>query len=135
MKYAACLALALALCAAGPSRAEDKGLPGNYEHLKNLEPLIGAWSAEFVAPIDWPTANIKKGDKLTHTMSFEWDLNKSIISLRQAFVPPKSDPIWRSTWLIGWDTGNKRIACFAFESTGGHQVVDDWEVQGDKVTA
>src|SRR5262249_45036939 len=43
MKYAACLALTLTLwsppmkSAARP--AEDKPLPGNYEHLKNLEPL------------------------------------------------------------------------------------------------
>jgi hypothetical protein len=134
VKYAACLALALPLCAVGPSRAEDKGLPGNYKDLKKLEPLIGAWSAEFVAPFDWPTANVKKGNKLTHTMSFKWDLNKSIISHRQAFVPPKSAPIWQSHWLIGWDTGNKRITCFAFENTGGHQVIDNWEIKGDKVT-
>jgi hypothetical protein len=134
VKYAACLALALPLCAVGTSGAGNKGLPGNYEDLKKLEPLIGIWSAEFVAPYDWPTANVKKGDNLTHTMSFKWDLNKSIISHRQAFVPPKSDPIWQSTWLIGWDSGKKRIACFAFESTGGHQVIDDWEVKSDKVT-
>src|SRR5262245_59151087 len=40
--YSACPVLALALCAAvGMSAAQDKGLPGNYEHLKKLEPLIG----------------------------------------------------------------------------------------------
>src|SRR5262249_21201123 len=79
VKYAACLALALTLCAVGLSRAEDKALPGNYEHLKKLEPLIGTWTGEFVAPHDHPTANIKKGDKLTLTLTYKWDLNKSAI--------------------------------------------------------
>jgi hypothetical protein len=133
--YAAYLALALTLYAVGMSRAEDKGLPGNYEHLKKLEPLIGTWTNEFVAPNDHPTANIKKGDKLTQTSTYKWDLNKSIISNNQTIGVPGSDPIWQSTWLIGWDTENKRIVAYAFESTGGHQVIDDWEFQGDKVTA
>ena len=48
---------------------------------------------------------------------------------------PGSDPVWQATFLIDWDTANKRIVCFAFENTGGHQVIDDWEIQGDKVTA
>ena len=108
---------------------------GNYEHLKELEPLIGAWTGEFVSPTDWPTANFKKGDKITFTSTYQWDLDKSVISDRLTFGAPGSDPFWQSTWLIGWDTGNKRVACFAFESTGGHQVIDDWEIQGDKVTA
>jgi hypothetical protein len=135
MDYAACLALALTLCAVGMSRAGDNGLPGNYEHLKNLEPLIGTWTGEFVAPQDHPTANIKKGDNLTLTSTYKWDLNKSTISNHQTIGVPGSDPVWQATFLIGWDTANKRIVCFAFENTGGHQVVDDWEIQGDKVTA
>jgi len=133
--YAFYLALALTLCAVAVSGAQDKGLPGNYEHLKKLEPLIGTWTGEFVAPQDWPTANIKKGDKLTVTSTYKWDLNKSAISNHQTIGVPDSDPVWQATWLIGWDTANKRIVCFAFENTGGHQVIDDWEIQGDKVTA
>ena len=135
MTYAACLALALTLCAVGMSSAEDKAPLGNYEHLKKLEPLIGTWTGEFVAPQDWPTANIKKGDKLTITSTYKWDLDKSAISNHQTYGQPGSDPVWQATFLIGWDTANKRIVCFAFENTGGHQVVDDWEIQGDKVTA
>ena len=135
MDYAACLALALTLCAVGMSRAEDQGLPGNYEHLKNLEPLIGTWTGEFVAPNDHPTANIQKGDKLTWTSTYKWYLDKSTIWNHNTMGQPGSDPVWQGTFFIGWDTGNKRIACFAFENTGGHQVVDDWEIQGDKVTA
>jgi hypothetical protein len=134
VKYAACLALALTLCAVGLSRAADKALPGNYEHLKKLEPLIGTWTGEFVAPQDHPTANMKKGDKLTLTLTYKWNLNKSAISNHQTIGRPESDPVWQSTWLIGWDTANKRIVSFAFESTGGHAVADDWEIQGDKVT-
>jgi hypothetical protein len=134
VKYAACLSLALTLCAVGLSRAEDKRLLGNYEHLKKLEPIIGTWSGEFVAPHDHPTANIKKGDKLTLTLSYKWDLNKSIILNRQTIEQPGSDPVWQNAWLIGWDTGKKRIVAFTFESTGGHGVTDDWEIKGDKVT-
>ena len=117
------------------SDTADKALPGNYEHLKKLEPLIGTWTGEFESPHDWPTANIKKGDKIIRTLTYKWDLDKSIISNHQTWGQPGSDPVWQSTWLIGWDTLNKRIVCFAFENTGGHQVIDDWEIQGDKVTA
>ena len=134
MQYAACLALALTLCAAGLSIAEDKAPPGNYEHLKQLEPLIGTWTAEFVAPQDRPTANIKKGDKLTLTVTYKWDVKKSAISNHNTIGEPGSAPVWESTWLIGWDTANKCIVSFAFESTGGHAVTYDWEIQGDKVT-
>jgi hypothetical protein len=109
---------------------------GNYEHLKELEPLIGAWTVEYVAPNDWPTAYIKKGDKITQTFTYKRDLDKSVITNHWTMVgAPGSDPFWQSTWLIGWDTANKRIVAFAFETTGGHQVIDDWEIQGDKVTA
>ena len=133
MKYAACLALTL--CAVGMSHAEDKALPGNYEYLKKLKPLIGTWTGEFVAPQDHPTANIKKGDKLTWTSTYKWDLNKSAITNHNTIGVPGSDPIWQGTFFIGWDTANKRIVCFAFETTGGHQVIDDWDIRGDKVTA
>ena len=108
---------------------------GNYEHLKKLEHLIGTWSGEFVSPTDWPTANLKKGDKITFTSTYKWELNRSVIADQLSFGVPGSDPFWQATWLIGWDTTNKRIVCFAFETTGGHQVIDDWDIQSDKVTA
>jgi hypothetical protein len=135
MTYAAYLALAVTVCAVGMACAADKAPVGNYEHLKELEPLIGAWTGEFVSPHDWPTANIKKGDQLTLTSAYKWDLDKSTISNHQTIGVPGSDPVWQATFLIGWDTANKRIVCFAFENTGGHQVIDDWEIHGDKVTA
>jgi hypothetical protein len=131
---AVCLALALTLCAVGVARAADQGLPGNYEDLKKLEPLIGTWTGQFVAPQDHPTANIKKGDQLTLTSTYKWDLNMSTVSNYQTIGVPGSGPIWQATFLIGWDTANKRIVCFAFESTGGHQVIDDWVIHSDKVT-
>jgi hypothetical protein len=135
MTYTASLALALSLCVVGMSRAEDQAQLGNYKHLKKLEPLIGTWTGEFVSRQDWPTANIKNGDKLTMTSTYKWDLNQSVISNHQAMGVPGSDPVWQATFLIGWDTAHKRIVCYAFENTGGHQVIDDWEIQGDKVTA
>jgi len=125
VKYAACLALALTLCAIGLSGAEDKAPPGNYEHLKKLEPLIGTWTGEWVAPQDRPTANIKKGEKLTLTVTFKWDVHKSAILFQWTLGRPDSDPVWKSTWLIGWDTANKRIVGIGFESTGGHARLDD----------
>ena len=135
MSYAAaCLALALTLCVVGMSSAEDKAPLGNYEHLKKLKPLIGTWTGEFLSPYDRPTANIKKGDKITQTSTYKWDLNKSVISNHQTMGQPGSDPVWQATFLIGWDTENKRIVCFAFENTGGHQVIEDWEIKSDKVT-
>src|SRR5688572_26229619 len=127
MEYAAYFALALTLFAVSVSRAADKGLPGNYEHLKEFEPRIGTCTGEFVAEYDHPTANVKKGDKLIHTLSFQWDLIKSVIVNRNTMAPPGADPIWESTWLIGWDTENKRIVAYAFETTGGHGIIDRWE--------
>ena len=132
--YAACLALAVTLCAVGVSSAEDKAPLGNYEHLKQLEPLIGVWTMEFVAPEDRPTTNIKKGQKLTLTVTYKWDVNTNAILNHNTIGEPGSDPFWRSTWLIGWDTANKRIIAFSFESTGGHAVTHDWKIEGDKVT-
>jgi hypothetical protein len=116
------------------SDAAETAPLGNYEHLKKLEPLIGTWSGEFVNPHDRPTANIKKGDKITLTSTYKWHLDKSTILNHQTMGLPGSDPIWQGTFFIGWDTTNKRIVAFAFENTGGHQVIDDWEIQGDKVT-
>jgi hypothetical protein len=134
VKYAACLALALTLCAVGMSGAEDKAPPGNYEHLIKLEPLIGTWTGEWDSSQDRPTARLKKGEKLTLTVTFKWEVHKSAISVHYAIGRPDSDPVWKSTWLIGWDTANKRIVCIGFESTGGHAMTHDWEIEGDKVT-
>jgi hypothetical protein len=134
VKHAACLALALTLCAVGMSRAEDKTPPGNYEHLKKLEPLIGTWTGAWDSSQDRPTAGLKKGEKLTLTVTWKWEVNKSAILLRYTIGRPESAPVWGSTWLIGWDTANKRIVCISFEATGGHARVDEWEIQGDKVS-
>jgi hypothetical protein len=122
------------LCAVALSRAEDNTPPGNYEHLKKLEPLIGTWTGEWVSSQDRPTANLKKGEKLVLTVTYKWDVHKNAILNRHAIGRPDSDPVWQSAWLIGWDTANKRIVSFAFESTGGHAMTEDWEIQGDKVT-
>lgn len=134
MIHAVCLALALTLCAVAVSSAGDKTPPGNYEYLKNLEPLIGIWTAEFVAPEDRPTTNIKKGDKLTLTATFTWHVNKSAIMNHNTIGVPEADPLWGSTMFIGWDSANKRIVSFACESTGGHALTHDWEIRGGKVT-
>ena len=114
------------------SDAADKAPLGNYEHLKNLEPLIGTWVGEWDIPQDRPTANITKGN-YTLTVTWKWEVFKSAISLNYAVGQPGSAPVWESTWLIGWDTANKRIICTSFEATGGHARADDWEIQGDKV--
>lgn len=133
MTYTACLALALTLCVVGMSSAEDKAPLGNYEDLKPLEPLIGTWTAEWDAPEDRPTTGIKKGDKLALTVTFKWDVHKSAILNHHSLGRPGDAAFWGSTWLIGWDTANKRIVCHSFESTGGHAVTHDWEIKGDKV--
>jgi hypothetical protein len=133
VKYAACLALALALCAVGLSGAEDKAPLSNYKHLKGLEPLIGTWTGERDFPQDWPTANIKKG-KYPFTVTFKWDAKKSAISSHHSIGRPGSAPLWKAVWLVGWDTANKRIVGIGFEATGGHALTHDWEIQGDKVT-
>jgi hypothetical protein len=116
------------------SDAPDKVPPGNYEHLKQLETLIGTWTGEWVISQDRPTAGIKKGKNLPVTVTFKWDVNKSAILTHVMAGEPGSAPVWGSIWLIGWDTANKRIVCTSFEFTGGHAVTHDWEIKGDKVT-
>ena len=116
------------------SDAADKAPPGNYEHLKQLEPLIGTWTGEWDTSQDRPTAGLKKGEELTVTVTWKWEVFKSAISINYAVGRPGSDPFYGSTWLIGWDTANKRIVAIGFEATGGHAKVDDWEILGDKVT-
>jgi hypothetical protein len=115
------------------SNTADNAPPGNYEHLKNLEPLIGTWIGEWVIAQDRPTAGIKKGKNLPVTVTFKWDVNKSAI-LSYITAGELAAPVWGSIWLIGWDTANKRIFATTFEFTGGHAVTHDWEIKGDKVT-
>ena len=115
------------------SDAADEAPLGNYEHLKTLEPLIGTWAGEWDIPQDRPTANIKKG-KYTFTVTWKWDAKKSAILSHHSIGRPGAAPVWKAAWLIGWDTANKRIVAIGFEATGGHAKVDDWEIQGDKVT-
>jgi hypothetical protein len=134
MSYAVCLGLALALCAVGMSSAEDKAPLGNHEHLKKLEPLIGTWTGEWDTSQDRPTAGLKKGEKLTLTVTFTWDVKKSAILNYNTVGEPEAAPAWQSAMLIGWDTANKRIVSCTFEATGGHAVTYDWKVQPDKVT-
>lgn len=108
--------------------------PGNYEHLKQFEPLIGTWTMESVVPEDRPTANMKKGQKLTLTVTWKWDVNKSAILHQNTVGEPGSAPVWGCTYIIGWDTANKCIVAYGFEATGGSAVIRDWEFEGDKVT-
>lgn len=107
--------------------------PGNYEHLKNLEPLIGTWTGEWIISQDRPTAGIKKGANPPLTVTFKWEVNKSAIVIHVTAGEPTA-PVWGKIWLIGWDTANKRIVATTFEFTGGHAVTHDWEIKGDKVT-
>ncbi|MCI0460935.1 MAG: hypothetical protein L0Z62_28635 [Gemmataceae bacterium] len=118
MKHMTGLAVVVVLGVVGLSQGQGKATPSNYEHLKQLEWLIGTHTDETVAKKDEPGA-VKKGDKLTWTLSYKWALNKNAIQTSLT-IKTKSATVWERAGMIGWDTANKQLVSGAFNSAGGH---------------
>jgi uncharacterized protein (TIGR02246 family) len=78
--------------------------PSNYEHLKELEWMIGSW--------------IDKDDSAAIHTDCEWTKNKNFMT--RAFAVVLGDQVNMSGMqIIGWDSAAKQIRSWVFDSDGG----------------
>lgn len=84
----------------------EKLLPSSYEHLKELEWLIGSWhDADTLPSIEIQT-------------DCEWAKNKNFIT--RSFAIAIGDRVNKSGMqIIGWDPATKQIRSWVFDSDGG----------------
>jgi len=89
--------------------------PSNYEHLKELEWMIGSWFDQ--------DANI------TIQTDCEWTKNRNFIT--RSFAMMIGDQIDKSGMqIVGWDPVNKKIHSWVFDSDGAYSE-GDWTRKGD----
>ena len=81
--------------------------PSNYDHLKELEWLIGVWEDAAEA-----------GDDVSVRSTCDWTVNKNFI-IRKFSAKVKDRLSVAGTQLIGWDPREDVIRSWAFDSTGG----------------
>ncbi|HMK35271.1 MAG TPA: SgcJ/EcaC family oxidoreductase [Desulfomonilaceae bacterium] len=87
------------------NRVEEAAkIPSNYEHLKELEWLVGDW--------------VDESDQMDVETSGRWTRNKNFITLSFAVTPAGGTPL-QGTQVIGWDPAMKRIRSWVFDSSGG----------------
>lgn len=91
-------------------------IASNYEHLKELEWMIGTW--------------IDADEQSTVRTVCEWTKNRNFIT--RSFSVSIQDRIdLEGTQVIGWDAANQRIRSWMFDSDGGFGQAD-WARDGDR---
>lgn len=83
---------------------EDAQAPSHYEHLKELEWLIGSW--------------IDEDEDTTVTTTYEWDRYKNFL-LQHFTVAVEGKFQVEGKQIIGWDPLQKKIRSWIFDSDGG----------------
>ncbi|TWU56323.1 SgcJ/EcaC family oxidoreductase [Rubripirellula reticaptiva] len=87
--------------------------PSNYEHLKNLEWMIGTWSA---------------GDEQSSiTTTCRWSKNQNFI-IRSFEVQDGAEDSFEGTQVVGWDPVNEAIRSWTFDSDGGY-AAGRWKIE------
>jgi uncharacterized protein (TIGR02246 family) len=90
--------------------------PSNYEHLKELDWMIGSW--------------IDKDDSATIQTDCEWTKNRNFMT--RSFAAAVRDQINLSGMqIVGWDPIAKQIRSWVFDSNGGFSE-GKWKRKGDK---
>jgi uncharacterized protein (TIGR02246 family) len=90
--------------------------PSNYEHLKELEWMIGSW--------------VDKDEDATIQTDCEWTKNRNFMT--RSFAIVIGDEVNRSGMqIVGWDPVNKQIRSWVFDSDGGFSD-GKWKHKGDK---
>jgi uncharacterized protein (TIGR02246 family) len=90
--------------------------PSNYEHLKELDWMIGSW--------------IDKDDNATIQTDSEWTKNRNFMT--RAFAVAVGDKINMSGMqIVGWDPIAKQIRSWVFDSNGGYSD-GKWKRKGDR---
>ncbi len=78
--------------------------PSNYEHLKDLEWMVGSW--------------VDQEDHATVQTDCEWTKNKNFMT--RSFAAVVGDQVNMSGMqIVGWDPNAKRIRSWVFDSDGG----------------
>jgi uncharacterized protein (TIGR02246 family) len=92
--------------------------PSNYEHLKDLEWMVGSWIDD------------DKEDDATIQTDCDWTKNKNFMT--RAFAVVIGDKVDMSGMqIIGWDAANKQIRSWIFDSDGGF-AEGKWKQKGDR---
>ncbi|CRX38010.1 YybH family protein [Estrella lausannensis] len=102
------------------SEIEQGDAPTNYEHLKELEWMIGNW--------------IDEDEESENSLEFSWDRYKNFITQKFTLV---SEGVFQleGRQLIAWDPSQERIRSWVFDSDGGfgegiwHKKGDSWVVE------
>jgi uncharacterized protein (TIGR02246 family) len=90
--------------------------PSNYEHLKELEWMIGSW--------------IDVGEDSTITTDCAWTKNRNFMT--RSFAMLIGDQVDTSGMqIVGWDPANKQIHSWVFDSDGAFSE-GAWTRKGDK---
>jgi uncharacterized protein (TIGR02246 family) len=97
---------------------KEKPQPSNYEHLKELEWMVGSWHDDDPRP----TIEIQT--------DCEWTKNKNFLTRSFAFA--MGNQVSKSGMqIIGWDPVAKQIHSWVFDSDGGYGE-GAWTHKGDK---
>jgi hypothetical protein len=101
---------------------------GNYEHLQQLEWIVGTWEAEIEAQEGGP--GIEAGQKIQLRMENELQLQKNVISLAWT-VRVEDFTLSAHQAMIGYDAANDRVVSGGFNSRGGYGYAV-WSGEGPK---
>jgi uncharacterized protein (TIGR02246 family) len=97
---------------------EKNPLPASYEHLKQLEWMVGDW-----------TVNAKKAENVVFSLHCHWTENKSFLICM--YTAKHLDVVRHGTQVIGWDAKEKKIRSWMFDSNGGF-AGGFWEKAGNR---
>jgi uncharacterized protein (TIGR02246 family) len=90
--------------------------PSNYEHLKELEWMIGSW--------------VDEDQNAVITTDCEWTKNRNFMT--RSFAAVVGDDVNRSGMqIVGWDPAAKQIRSWVFDSDGGFSE-GTWTRKGEK---
>jgi uncharacterized protein (TIGR02246 family) len=90
--------------------------PSNYEHLKELEWMIGSW--------------IDKDENATIHTDCEWTKNRNFMT--RSFAVAIGDKVHMSGMqIVGWDPIAKQIRSWVFDSNGGYSD-GKWKHKGNR---
>jgi uncharacterized protein (TIGR02246 family) len=101
---------------------EKLDLPASYEHLKDLDWLVGSWSNETPS-----SAKPAKAGQISINSTYKWTANKSFLT--RTFDTRVQQLDLHGTEIIGWDPRTKSIRSWMFESTGGF-TESTWKPEG-----
>ncbi|MCL4203924.1 MAG: SgcJ/EcaC family oxidoreductase [Pirellulaceae bacterium] len=95
---------------------EVRVVPSNYEHLKDLEWMIGRW--------------VDEDDQATVVTECNWTKNNNFLT--RSFTVQIRDRIdMAGMQIIGWDPSTKQIRSWVFDSDGGFGE-GKWTKKGDR---